>query len=302
MAIADGPVSRLYYFLDKKRRHLLRERLTFITKNKSTPKQNSAIIQKSFADLIKLQIETFYFPQMTPQNISDTTQIINRQHLDNALKQGTGVILLNSHFGNFQMVIAALGHRGYSIYQMAVRIEEDPEKFIHNDKLLSKIHVRTIQARQRLEESLPVQFLHVQKFMRTTFRILKNNDVLIIAGDGRQGTSFSSIPFMNTPANFSTGPFELALRTGAVIVPTITIRQPDNSHHIHMFPHITPDKNISHDAAIQQALSRYITILEEHLHRYPDQYLQFLCRCIQLLRDDEQPLFKSDIRNNQIKW
>ncbi len=290
MALASI-LGNIYFCLDKKRSELLRERLHFIMADRINTYNVDKVIRHSFVELVKNQVETILFKKLNPDNISSITDIEGEHFLKDALALGKGVIFLNGHFGNFQMIIAALGHRGYRVGQLALRIDEDREKYIEQDTLLSPEHRKSLQIRQKMEADLPVTFLHVKKFMRPIFRLLQENGILIIAGDGRQGSGFTRSSFFDHQANFSLGAFDLARRTGAVILPTLTTRIKDNQHRIHIFKpfQIAQGQHVEQNNI--EALQQYIALLEEYVRRYPCHYLQYLGRCILYLREDEQPLF-----------
>lgn len=151
--------------------------------------------------------------------------------------------------------------------------------------------MESLRYRQRLESKLPAKFIQAQKFMRSAFKILQENGILIIAGDGREGTNFASIPFFGHTARFSLGAFQLAEKTGAEVLPTFTVRLKDNRHQIHIMESIFPPARSSDTDPKAVGLSSYIDHLERFVRDYPCHYIQFLARCVVLLREGEIPIF-----------
>lgn len=289
--LAGGPMATLYCTLDSKRRAIIKKQLRFIFGHHIEEYDLKMVVRRSFSELVKQQAETFLFPKLNRKSIRKTTIIEGQKHLDQSLSKGKGIILLNSHFGNFQMVIAALGLRGYKVGQIAMPVEEDKEKLIDKDTKFSRIHLESIRYRQRLESKLPADFIHARKFMRSAFKILQENGILIIAGDGREGTNFVSAPFFENTARFSLGAFQMAEKTGAQVLPTFTVRLKDNRHRIHiMAPIFPPLESRDRDPKVT-ALLRYVNYLESFVKHYPCHYVQFLARCAVLLRDGATPLF-----------
>ncbi len=290
-ALAGGPAATLYCALDTKRRAIIEKLLKFIFAHHIREYDLKMVVRRSFGELLKMQAETFLFHNLNRKSIEKVIIIEGQKQLDQSLSKGKGVILLNSHFGNFQMVIAGLGLRGYRVGQIAIRMEEDKEKLIDKDTKLSRIHMESLRYRQRLESKLPAKFIQAQKFMRSAFKILQENGILIIAGDGREGTNFASIPFFGHTARFSLGAFQLAEKTGAEVLPTFTVRLKDNRHQTHIMESIFPPAKSSDTDPKAVGLSSYIDHLERFVRDYPCHYIQFLARCVVLLREGEIPIF-----------
>ena len=65
------------------------------------------------------ELEVLRYPTLNPSNIHDVCDVLGLEHLDLALNKGRGAILMIGHFGANQMIMPALGHRGYPIHQLS---------------------------------------------------------------------------------------------------------------------------------------------------------------------------------------
>lgn len=83
-------------------------------------------------------------------------------------------------------------------------------------------------------EKLPVGFVYIDKGIRDIYRLLKRNEVLLLALDGREGGSWQEVPFLGMTAKISPGPIKIAQSTGALLLPTVIVRTGRYHHTVHI--------------------------------------------------------------------
>lgn len=156
----------------------------------------------------------FIFPKLGLKAIDRLVEIAGLEHLDRALAQGRGAILVHGHFGPVHLPLVVLARLGYRLKQIG----------LPSDEGLSWIG-KNVAFRLRLsyEGRMPAQIIHAESFLRPAFTWLKDNGILMITGDG-SGTEkrvgrHLDFPFFSQPALFPLGPSLLAGKTGAAILP-----------------------------------------------------------------------------------
>jgi lauroyl/myristoyl acyltransferase len=177
------------------------------------------ITRRSFANYYKRHVETFFFGCLDRRRIDRLVEVKGLEHVDAALSKGKGVILLLSHFGSFLLPLPFLGFRGYAVNQVTGRQ-------IHGSLFAERIW----EWRKKEADRLPVKFIQVGRFLRPIFDAFAGNELVAIAFDGRDATNLAEADFLGRKVRFSTGPFDLARRTGAVIIPTFMVRRDDDTH------------------------------------------------------------------------
>jgi lauroyl/myristoyl acyltransferase len=80
------------------------------------------------------------------------------------------------------------------------------------------------------------------------------------------------LPLLGQPARVPNGHVQLALRTGAWIIPAVTYRRADGKLVIDMAPPIIPDP--ATDTA-EDLTRRCLTVLEDFIRQRPDQWSMF---------------------------
>lgn len=116
-----------------------------------------------------------------------------------------------------------------------------------------------------------------------------------MAIDGRDGDSYVTVPFMGKTANFFPGSLRIASLTGASILPTFIIRQPDNTHKLIIErPFITENYQKREDFLVCN-MANLVAIFERYIVQYPDHFAM----TVKLLQDKQEmantgtPLFNS---------
>jgi KDO2-lipid IV(A) lauroyltransferase len=221
------------------------------------------------------QLELFTYPRLTPKEMEEYFPLEGRQHLDQALTAGRGAMILLSHLGANQMIMPALGFRGYRINQIsrAAQAENDEYQGRHLSVLFRKI----INLQRLYEESLPARHVDVSRGLREVFRRLKANEIVAVAGDGRYGNEWTPHVFLGRPATFSPGPWLIAHRTGAPLLPTFVLRpQRGFSYRVIIEPPLVLPSGGDSEAFLQAGLDAYVQRVESYFYRYPWQYAPFL--------------------------
>jgi phosphatidylinositol dimannoside acyltransferase len=221
------------------------------------------------------QLELFTYPRLTPGDMERYFPLQGQEHLDAAREHGRGVMILLSHLGANQMIMPALGFRGYQVNQISRAAQEDNDEY--QGRRLSPLFRKIINLQRSYEESLPAQHLDVSRGPRQVLRKLKANEIVAVAGDGRYGAEWTPHTFLGRPATFSPGPWLIAHRTGALLLPTFVLRpQRGCRYQVIIEPPLALPYRADAASFVQAGLDAYVPRLESYFYRYPWQYVPFL--------------------------
>lgn len=273
------PVSYLYgmgriggivlsHLLTRKRR-LFEEEL-----NKIPTRSFSKVTQKAFVEVLRSELEVLIFPKLNPENIESIVKVSGLETLDKALTQGRGVMLLFAHFGANQMIMPAIGHRGYKMSQLSappmVWVEKLP------GKKFTPMGRKALELRWLQELSLPVRHINIFGSLKDAFLCLKRNEILGIAIDGGGGKDRVEVGFLGRKALFSTGAIEIAMRTGCVVLPVFMVRDKEGFNTMRIEKPLQLAAGRDSSAAVTENIGLFVRRLEEYVLKYPDQYLNFI--------------------------
>ncbi|TRZ48572.1 hypothetical protein D4Q80_03680 [bacterium] len=255
-AIAQG-ISDLRYIFAFRDREAVSGNLKAIFPEKSE-REIRRIRIRVFRNFAKYLVDFFRFSKITRDEVKKYIGIENSHYFDEALKKGKGVVVLSAHLGNWELGGAVVGLLGYPLWVVVLP---------HKDKKVDEFF-------NRQRESKGVKIIPLGKAARQCFRVLRNNELLGLVGDKDFSDKGVVLDFFGRPALFPQGPAELALKTGAIIVPAFVVRNGDDSctlkigNPIEFSPAGSPDD-------LPNLMRRYITIIEEVIKKYPEQWYMF---------------------------
>jgi KDO2-lipid IV(A) lauroyltransferase len=208
----------------------------------------------------------------SPQEIRDYVSLDGVEHLQTALQEGKGAILLMAHLGNWEVLIARLG-------------QEFPLAGIVRP--LSNAAVQDHMSDVRRATGMALISKH--NAARPAIRALRAGSALCILPDRHAGAEGALLPLFGHPTRFETAPARLALMSGAPIVPAFGVRREpwrgDGRIEGHIFPsfQVHAANRDERDAATIEGTKRVIASLETIVRQYPDQWSWMLRRW----RDDD---------------
>lgn len=179
------------------------------------------------------------------------------QVFDAALAVGRGVIAITGHVGNWELLAAAIAHRGYPVTVVARRVN-DP-RF---DALVTA--ARTAVGLRVLDRD-DARFAHALRAELAEGRIV----ALLIDQDTRGAGVW--VPFFGRPARTPAGAAVLALRARAECVAAFIERRPEGGHLIRFLPLERGDGRTRRD--IEALTARMTSAIEAQIRRNPVEWV-----------------------------
>jgi lauroyl/myristoyl acyltransferase len=247
------------------------------------------IVRQAIINLVLNHIDILLYQKLSKIPVDTYTEIVGLDTLQKALSLNKGAILVHPHFGNPQLLMLALGGRNFPINQIGRSLEEInliPDSAGMTSSLqkqgqnpqsvdlppITPMLKRILTLMHQLELALPAKFIYIHQTMLPAFRCLKKNEILAIAVDGLGGENRILVNIQGRQVSLSSGPVAIALRSGAPILPTFTLRAESKYRHkiiIEPSMELELTGNTATDLAMntQKIGSR----IEEYLVKYPSQ-------------------------------
>ena len=251
-------LGALLYFALKKRRRIALENLQIAFGDEMSTDERAQICRSSFQQMGKTAIEFLCFPKLTFDNIWDEVTVEGKEHLIQALNQGKGAIVFLPHFGNWELLAL--------VYGALIRDRAKAIAFPLKNRYLNAL---VSQYRERLSLKLITR----RRAVRETLRALKENFAIGFFADQNAGQEGVFVDFFGKPASAVRGPATLALKTGAPLLFSMDIRQPDDRHHVLITPAIDLERSGDLEQDVQTNTAHLLKILEAYIRQYPDQWL-----------------------------
>jgi KDO2-lipid IV(A) lauroyltransferase len=210
---------------------------------------------RSFALLTAEFADIFY---LTKDNLHEWISIEGLDNYRDAGREGKGVLLFGAHFGCWELGNAALA------------ITTKPFVFIYRglDSFFLETHITGARASYG-NISLPKE-----KAMRSMLRLLKNGTTINLLID--QNIAWYEgvfVDFFGRPACTTSGLALIALHTEAPVLPAFTRRLPNGKYVLEIGRKVEIIRSESHDNDVLINTQNFTKIIEEHIRKYPEQYL-----------------------------
>jgi KDO2-lipid IV(A) lauroyltransferase len=128
------------------------------------------------------------------------------------------------------------------------------------------------EIREKEYKSLPVRFLRSDLSLKDALMALKRNELVAIAFDGRIGENWVQIEFCGNEINIAPGPVKFAMKTGATILPTFIVTNPDNTHKLIFEKAMVLEKLDGKEMSVKMNLQKISDIFEKYIVNYPSHF------------------------------
>jgi KDO2-lipid IV(A) lauroyltransferase len=166
--------------------------------------QNVTLYYADLAYLPRMDAQEFFDKRLTVYGIDEL--------LRPAISTGRGVVMLSAHFGNPEIVVQGLIPCGIKVFALT-----EPQNPRRLSLMMDELR------RSKGHDFAPVSVGSVKRVIRT----LRQGGVVTLMGDRDIEGPRQRIPFCGQDAWMPTGPIEVALRTGAIVIPSFSYRRGD---------------------------------------------------------------------------
>jgi len=179
------------------------------------------------------------------------------------LSEQRGVILVGGHFGNWELGGVAL--RTLRGYPLTVVGRPEPSPVV-------------AQFRRRMRESLGIETIEIGRMLETALhirRVLATNGIVAMLLDRHLGRDRVDVTFFNRRTSFLRSPAMMAYLSGAALLPSFMIRQPDGRFLGVCGDPIRVDSTRPADESVQLATQGFAVELERQIRANPHLWYQF---------------------------
>lgn len=218
------------------------------------------LVRRMFANYGEYMADFFCLPQLPRHKTRAAfSHLRGEEIIQNALKQGRGVILLSAHIGNWEFGGTMMRLSDYPLAVVSLPHNSTPTNTLVN----------------RFREGKGISVIEVDASPFSSIPILKHlrrNGVVAMIGDKDFFGNGKLVPYFGKQVCFPIGPVTIAMASGAALIPAFVLKQPDGRYFGVLEEAIPLTNAGSREQAIEKNLKKIAEIFETYIRRYPDQW------------------------------
>ena len=227
-------------------------------------------VKGMFVNNTRNYLELFTLQSLSSEEILHTMHVKGREHLDAALAQDKGVIIVGPHQGPFDYLVQYLGIKGYDVTVPVEHLEDQ----------------RMLNLMLDLRSSHGIHYLPLtgSSTMRTIMQKLRDNKIVTIVSDRAIEGRSVDVSLFGAPAKLPNGPIRLTQRTGATLLSANCYRTSQGLAIGQLLPlslAVTEEQQTNTDSMMQALIEK----MEDAIREYPEQWVAF------------SPIWLEDIKN-----
>ena len=219
---------------------------------------NKKLAFKIYLSFTITLVEIMCLPFLNKSKLADALDCSNLELILEKYNKGNGVILLSSHFGNWEYGAIATAIQTQLPFSVVVKPLRNPLVNEWMNKARTKFG----------NEIVPLGLS-----IRRTYQTLKEKKIVAMVADQRGPEEGAKVDFFGKKVAAYTGPAALALKIGAPIICGITIRGNDYKYKMVLIEISQDNLPESEEDKILEISQRYTSYLEKVIRKHPEQWL-----------------------------
>jgi KDO2-lipid IV(A) lauroyltransferase len=249
----------LYFSFSVSTRRRIIKGMQFAFKQEKGNQEIGELTRESMVNFFHNYLELFFSTGTHRDKLFNRITIEGKEHLDLALSQRKGLIVVSAHVNNFALMVLKLAHEGCLI-SIAVRDLRDP------------VQSRIYRGCRKLINLKSILIKPSSHFLRDVLRLLRRNGMICLIADENKRHGGVFVDFFSHPAATATGPAHLALKTGAPVVPVFIVRQGDNTQRVIVEPPLDFKPSGNKERDVTMITTEFTRIIESYVRKYPGQW------------------------------
>jgi len=242
-----------------RRKRIALANLRLVFGKKRNEEEIQAIYRRCLSNTVISFLELLKFCFLPPKVVKERIKLVGKENLDAAIKRGKGVIALSIHLGNFPLIALKLALEGYPFAVIA----KNPK-----NRYLTGLF-------SRYRDKAGIGFIdggYRKMAAQSSLQQLRQGRILFIQLDQNPPYNEIMVDFFGYPVPTYKGPVVLAMRTGALILPTFILTDGGGRHRIIVERPFSLKTTGDKERDIAHNLARLMRLTEGYIERYPEQW------------------------------
>ncbi|MDQ0204468.1 lysophospholipid acyltransferase family protein [Pectinatus haikarae] len=243
-----------WFFLPKRKKKMMEQNICETLCMSS--EQAHAISKASFVRFGCMLVDFLQYPSFSEKNIARSVTFEGLEHLNAALAEKKGAVMVAGHCGNWELLGAALAYKGFPMVAVTKRQKNNKfERFLN------------------MYRSMPSKGIVLYKEeLRKVIRMLRGNKIplIFIDIDGKDTGVF--IKFLGRRTSTPPGAAILAQMCSCPIIPAFIKQDSRGIHHIKICEPLWLEKREDTDTAVYDMMQHISFLLENRIRNFPEDW------------------------------
>ena len=246
----------LAFSLFRIRREVTLGQLKAVFGKEYSERERVAIGRRAYENFAMTVVEFSRFPVCSPGEILEMVEMEGREHLDRALEGGKGAILVAGHFGNWELMGAALRAAGY------------PVNFLVGRQHNGLVDRRMNEYRRMMDIGIIPRGIA----LRGVIHALRKNQFVAMLSDQDARRQGIFVNFLGRKASTPQGAAVFARKVGCPIIVGSSFRGKRGAHRIVLAEPVVPPVTENKARDIRLATQRFTDLLSGAVRQQPDHW------------------------------
>lgn len=218
------------------------------------------LLRRVYMHFGTMLFETPHMIRLTRQNLDRYVFFEGSDNLDRAIGKGKGVFVLTAHFGNWELMAAAV-----TIQWGKTAVVARPADFPPLDRMIH--HLRSVHG---------AKIIPKQRAMRQIMEALREKQIVGILLD--QNVDWYEgvfVPFLGRWACANKGLALIASRTGTPVVPAFPVRRKDGRYRIILEKELELRQTGDKTGDVEANTEMFTRMIEKYVKKHPDHWFWF---------------------------
>ena len=253
--------GRVQHLAKRRERAIVRDNLTGAFGRERSKRDLDRLTRQAFEYRQLRGLMLVLLPRLRDGRIERLLDMQGLEHLDAAVSEGLGPVVVASHLNSLCtfMAVELLRGRGYDL-GVAMPVDADPQPASALRSALDGLRGGA-SFRERTGA------FYAQFNIRPIVRRLASGSGVVFVGDGWHAAAFVEARFLDRSAYFATGPMSVARLTGSPAVPMFVVGSPPDGLRVVFEEPIAPDPALDTREDVERMVRHYAQRLEHHVRR-----------------------------------
>lgn len=251
---AATPGGAAWFWLSAAQRRVALDNYAAVLATTPDDPRVARVARRAFQNYGRMLMDFLLLGSLSPAELGRRMSYDGREHLDEALSRGRGVIMAVPHMGSWDMAGSYAASLGYRVWAVAERFP-------------GSLNDAVVATRERF--GLRVVSLG-RAAVRTIGEALQSNGVVALVCDLEQGPGVP-VRFFGRRAIVPGGPAAFALKNGAAMITAAPYATGRGRYHVHLDAPLEWPAGEAKEGLMQRVISRF----EDFIKERPDQWYAF---------------------------